>query len=154
MCFPHVVPERPGGVVVQQRVDHAVGRRHAQRHRHGPLQRLRDAAAPPVAHGVQVHRPAHVVGQEAEQEGCCHHGNQVHRAPPVAGAFFAGQVAAVGPGGGRQAADDAAVADDDGEERQEEAQHQTHVVQDEDAGPRGRVGRLEAAREPLPERRK
>lgn len=76
--FTDVFLEVLGGVVVEQRVDHAVGRRHAQRHGHGSLQQVLDAAAPLAVHGLQVQRPDHVVGQEAEQEGGYHHGDQVH----------------------------------------------------------------------------
>lgn len=149
--LPQALPEGAGGVVVEQRVDHAVGGRQAQRHHHAALQGHGDAAAPAAAHGVQVQRPDQVIGQKAEQEGRRHHGNQLHRAPPVAGASRAGQVAAAGAGVGRELADDVAVADDDGEEGQEEAEGHGHVVQDQEARPGGRGVGLEAAGFPLPE---
>jgi len=142
---PHVAPEGPGPVVVQQRVDHAVGRRQAQRDHGGALQRHREAAGPRAAHGVQVQGPHHVVGQEAEQEGRRHHGDQAHRAPPAAAA------GAVDVGAGREAADEPAVAHEDGEEREQEAEGQRHVVQDQDTPPGGGARRLEAPRRPCPE---
>lgn len=128
MSISHVVSERPGGIVIQQRVDHAVGRREAQRHHHRPLQCHRDVTVPAPAHGVQMQRTNHMIGQKAQQEGCCHHGDQVHRAAPVAKTSFAGQTAAVEAGAGCQAPDDSAIANDDCEEREEEAESQCYIV--------------------------
>lgn len=42
-----------------------------------------------------------MIGQKAEQEGRCHHADQMHRAPPVASAILAGQVGAAGARVGR-----------------------------------------------------
>lgn len=92
--FPHVFPERPCRVVIQQRVDHAVRRCQTQGHHHPSLQGQQDVAVPAVAHSVQVERADQVIGQKAEQEGHCHHADQMHRAPPVASAILAGQVGA------------------------------------------------------------
>lgn len=69
-----------------------------------------------------------MIGQKAQQEGCCHHGNQVHRAASVATTSFAGLTVAVEAGAGCQAPDDSAVANDDCEEREEEAESQCYVV--------------------------
>lgn len=77
---------------------------------------------------MQVQRPDQVVGQEAEQEGRRNHGNQVHRALPVATASEAGRAVAVEAGAGHQVLDNFAVAGDDGEEGEEEAHGHTHVV--------------------------
>lgn len=52
MSIPDVVSEHAGGVVIQQRVDHTVGRHQTQCHHYGPLQHQRDAAAPTVSHSV------------------------------------------------------------------------------------------------------
>ncbi|KAG7215180.1 hypothetical protein INR49_006927, partial [Caranx melampygus] len=95
MSVSQLVSECPGGVVVQQRVDHAVRCRQTQCHHHRPLQRHHDLTAPVATDGVQVQRSNQVVGQEAEQEGQRHHGNQVHRALPVATASDAGWAVAV-----------------------------------------------------------
>lgn len=54
VSLPNTVPEGPGGVVVQQRVGHAVGRRQTQRHHHGALQSQCYAAVPASADRVQV----------------------------------------------------------------------------------------------------
>lgn len=147
---PHVVPECPGGVVIQQGVDHAVGRRQTQRHHHRPLQHHRRGAVPTAADGVQVQRSNQMVRQKAEQERCRYHGNKVHRPPPVLTAGFAGHPAAREIGATCQAVDQLAVANDDGEEGEEEAEGQRHIVQDQDPFPRGEVRWLEAARKPCP----
>lgn len=52
MSIPDIVSEHPGGIVIQQRVDHTVGRCQTQCHHYGPLQRQCDAAAPTVLHSV------------------------------------------------------------------------------------------------------
>ena len=80
---------------------------------------------------MQVQRPDQVVGQEAEQEGRRHHGDQVHGAAPVA----ITRAAAADARASHQAVDELAVADDDGEEREEEAERHRHVVQDQDTPP-------------------
>lgn len=124
MSVLQVVSKHLGGVVIQQRVDHAVTRRQTQRHHHGPLQHQRDVTVPAAAHGMQVQRSNHVIGQKREQESCHHHADQVHGV-----AFLvAGLSAAVEAGAGHQASNESAVANDDCEEREEEAESQCHVV--------------------------
>lgn len=69
-----------------------------------------------------------MIGQKAEQEGHCYHGDQVYRAASVTSPSVAGQVAAVGAGVGRQVPHDPAVAKDDGEEGEQEAENHRNVV--------------------------
>lgn len=125
----HCVSEHFGEVVVKQRVDHTVHRCKTQRHYHTSMQWHHDPAVPLSIGCVYVQCPEHMIGQEADQEGHCHHGDKMNGAASVR------PLNANGTAGNRgvpQVSNDAGVAGDECEERQQKAQNQGQVVNDQD----------------------